>query len=385
MGGAERSVQFLAEALVKAGHEVVVVSAAPESGLRTDYVNEIKVYYVGLKNLYWPFFGENSSGLLKPLWHGIDTYNPSMARAVGRIIDKGLPDLIHTNNLSGFSVSTWSAIKRRGIALVHTLRDYYLLCPRSSMFRGGRNCTQQCYSCRLYSWLRRRFSSLPDAVVGVSRFILDRHLSLGFFDDVGSRNVVFNMYEPGESLVFPTKKTSMPLRIGYLGRLHVTKGIELLIKAVKSLPKETCTLKIAGRGEAGYERHLKDVCGNSNICFLGFVDPQNFFRGIDVLVVPSLWHEPLARTIFEAYAHGVPVVGSMVGGTPEIVEEGTTGFVFDPDISDSLESAIKRFVADLGLARRMRLAVLKRGNDFLPERIVKQYLRVYEEALGRKT
>ena len=221
--------------------------------------------------------------------------------------------------------------------------------------------------------------------MGISRFILDRHLSLGFFEGVGSRNVIFNIYEAGEPLVFPTEKTSRQLRIGYLGRLHVTKGVELLIETVKGLPRGACTLKIAGRGKVEYEINLKDTYGNSNIRFLGFVNPRDFFRGIDVLVVPSLLHEALGRTIFEAYAHGVPVIGSIVGGIPEIVEDGTTGFVFDPDISGSLESAIKRFVADPGLARQMRPAVLKRANDFLPERIVNQYLRVYEEALGRKT
>jgi glycosyltransferase involved in cell wall biosynthesis len=72
----------------------------------------------------------------------MDIYNPLMAWEVKKIIDREQPDLVHTHNLQGFSVAAWKVVKKRGLPLVHTMHDYYLLCPRNTMFGGGRNCTE---------------------------------------------------------------------------------------------------------------------------------------------------------------------------------------------------------------------------------------------------
>jgi glycosyltransferase involved in cell wall biosynthesis len=59
------------------------------------------------------------------------------------------------------------------------------------------------------------------------------------------------------------------------------------------------------------------------------VDPASVFARIDLLVVPSLWEEPLTRVIAESFAAGVPVAVSRLGGMPEIVDEGQSGYVFE--------------------------------------------------------
>jgi len=57
-----------------------------------------------------------------------------MGRAMGKILDKEKPDVVHTNNITGFSIAIWHEVHKRNFRLVHTLRDYYLLCPKNSMF-----------------------------------------------------------------------------------------------------------------------------------------------------------------------------------------------------------------------------------------------------------
>jgi glycosyltransferase involved in cell wall biosynthesis len=382
VGGAERVVQSLAEAMVGAGHQVTVVSTAPQQGTRTDWVSGVKVYYVGLRNVYWPSWDKENPKVLKPLWHALDTYNIWMAREVARILETEEPDIMHTNTLGGFSTIIWQVAKQRSVPLVHTIHDYYLLCPRGIMFRNGENCKTLCPECRLYGLLRRRFSNQVDVVVGVSRFSLERHLEFGYFATTPNKRVIFNSYEVGATA--PSLDTQytrfLPVRFGYLGRLLPLKGLEELLESVRRLPEGSWSLDVAGRGYATYERYLQTKCTTSAIRFLGLVEPKAFFRQIDVLVVPSVWHDPLPTVIIEACAHGVPVIGSSRGGIPELIEEQNTGFLFDPDRPGDLRAKMQRYIDEPAMVDIMRSACLKKAEGFLTENILKQYLNVYDAA-----
>jgi len=379
-GGAQRVVQDLAEVLVKAGHQVIVVSTAPHRGVRVGWINGVKVYYIGFKNLYWPY-KDKKNKLLKPLWHALETYNPLMTRELGRILDTERPDLVHTNLLVGFSVLAWQLVKQRSLPLVHTLHDYYLLCPRSNMFRGGQNCATQCAECALYALPRIKFSNKVDAVVGVSQFVLERHLKFNCFAAVSKRRAVSNAYQV-ELDTPPSDTQSLPVRFGFLGRIHETKGLEVLLNAVVKLPHGAWTLHVAGQGPSSYERYLRNKYKAPAIKFVGFVQPQEFFSDVDVLVVPSLWHDPLPTVIIEAYAHGVPVIGSIRGGIPELVEEGNTGFLFDPNRPDDLTTKMRRLIDKPPMIEVMRSVCLKKANSFLPGNVAEHYLDVYAGAMG---
>lgn len=384
LGGAERSVQILAEALAKNGDEPVVVSAHPNPGTRQAYINGVKVYYTAITNLYSFFKKKEGFNPLLPFWHIIDTYNPWMARKIGRIIDIEAPDAVHTNNLAGFSVSIWSEITRRKLPLIHTLRDYYLLCPRSTMFQDGKNCTTQCWYCRAYSLFKKRISPLVDTVVGISRHILNQHLSRGYFGRTQMHKVIYNAY-PKKSASQPDDVgEDRPFRLGFLGQLKPSKGIQLLLQAVAELPGNDYELRIGGKGPEKYVDYLKTRYKSPNIYFLEFVDPDIFFSSIDLLIVPSLWHEPLGRTILEAYAHGVPVIGSNRGGIPELIDIGKTGYVFNPDHPDSLISLIYKIKQNPDLLVRMRNRVTKKSQAFLPERSLSKYLTLYKTAKAQQ-
>lgn len=379
LGGAERSVQFLAEALAHAGHKPVVVSASSNRGVQVNEVNGVKVYYVGIKNLYWPFHRKQTPIFFKPLWHFVDTYNPLMAKEVDKVLAVEKPDAVHTNNLSCFSVAIWRTVKARKLPLVHTIRDYYLLCPKSSMFSRGRNCDKQCTVCRWYSFPRRKYSEFVDVVVGNSRFILNKHISLGLFP-LAQAEVIFNAYE----YIYELQSSGTArryVRFGYIGRLHPAKGVEVVLKAVRSLPEGTWTLSIAGQGSSVYERYLRENSFRS-IQFLGFVRPEEFFSQVDVLIVPSLWHEPLSRTVFEAYAHGIPVIGSRRGGTPELIEEGKTGFLFEPEQPETLVRVMVAFLENPELSGTMRRYCLAKALEFKSEKIVDKYEQVYRNAVS---
>ena len=385
LGGAERSVQFLAEAMAINGYEPVVVSASPNPGVRKGYHNGVRIYYVGIQNLYNPINNRNPHIILKPFWHIIDIYNPWMENEIGKILGAECPDVVHTHNLRGFSVAAWHAAKRRNLTIIHTLHDYYLMCLHSTIYRLGKNCASQCCYCRIHTFLKKRLSRFVSAVVGCSRFILDRHLRLGYFSQAQTSEVVFGTYPAPKISSAVSLKASRPLCLGFMGSLKKTKGIEFLIQVVTKLPGREYQLWIAGKGSERHERYLKNRYMAENINFLGFVKPESFFNAIDVLIVPSLSNEPLARVIHEAYAYGVPVIVSNRGGMPEIVEEGETGFVFDPDDPDTLSSLLVKIKKNPELRVRMRKNAIKKSQAFFPERSLSKYIRISETAIRRSS
>ncbi|WP_341527222.1 glycosyltransferase family 4 protein [Nostoc sp. UHCC 0302] len=382
IGGAERSVQILSESLVQNGDEAVVVSTFSGVGTKLDWINGVKVYYVGLKNLYWQFQDIPPPKGLNLLWHTFDTFNFLMVNELEKIIDIELPDIVHTNNLAGFSVWVWRLIKKRKLPLIHTLRDYYLLCPRSGgmMYRKGKNCHDQCQNCKLFTIPRHELSAIPDAVVGISHFILNRHLTLGYFNKVAVREVIHNAYQA--PTILPSCKVSSlqgkPLTLGYIGRIDQTKGIELLLQALEQIPQQDWELKVAGKAPDSYKDTLEKRYPMPNVRYLGFIKPEEFFSNIDVLVVPSLWQEPLGRTVLEAYAHGVPVIGSNKGGIPEIIEEGRTGFVFNTEHLETLKNHIVKFINTPHLIEETSINAQVKSKEFTLDYILDSYLKVYK-------
>jgi glycosyltransferase involved in cell wall biosynthesis len=379
LGGAEKVVRILAESMLQHGHQPVVVSTQDDSGNRVDQVNGVKVYYIGLKNIYWPHSRKERPGIAKALWHGIDGYNPLMAGAVARILDAENPDIVNTHNLTGFSCAVWNPVKSRRLPLIHTLHDYSLMCPKTSMFKDGKNCHGQCTTCALYKSPCRRLSQTVGYVVGVSGFTLERHLAAGYFQGARQARVIHNGLPAQPSAEPRQDGPGAPLRLGYVGHLIPLKGIRELIRQMGHWQSGQCELLVAGKGAAAYEGMLRAEAPK-NVRFLGFVDPDEVYRAIDLLVVPSLSHEALATTVPEAYMHGVPVIVSRRGGLPEMVEEGRTGLTYEPLEPGALQQAVNVFLRDRYILQHMRRLTLEKAKYFLLERMRTQYLDLMTDA-----
>ncbi len=379
-GGAQQSVRILAESLVGKGHEISVWTTThrPEHEMSVEMHGGVRVVHLPVANVYWPH--ERRPAHLKPLWHAIDAYNPFMAKHIGRLLDAEKPDVLHTNIVASFSSSVWGQAHRRGVPVVHTLRDHYLRCPSGAMFTARGNCSRQCSVCKVLSVPKKFATRHVGAVVGISNYLLQAHLSRGYFGESHVRTVIHNSYACDGSL--PARKDpSTSLRIGYLGRLFETKGIELLIDAVTHGFPGSSQLFVAGSGDPAYEARLRErcACAPGKVTFLGDVPPRTLFEQIDVLVVPSLWHEPFGRVAIEANAWGIPVVASRRGGLPEIVEPGVTGFLFEPDRDGALARTLRELTP--ARCRAMRAACLHKARQFLPEVIAGQYETLYHRLI----
>lgn len=380
VGGAEKSVRFLAETMASMGHEATVVTLGRER--EHSIVGGVRVERLKVKNLYFPADATKQSSLKKLIWHTLDSFNPLSPNELSEILDDIQPDVVHTNNLSGFSVSIWKAIKKRNIPIVHTLRDYYLLCPNTAMFKDGRQCIQRCTQCSILSTPREHQTQHVDVVVGNSHFILNKHIEYQLFDN-SKKCVIYNAYSPKHN-----KRETNPeaFTFGFIGRLSPTKGVEILLEAAKIVVAD-CTQKIniliAGDGDPSYVSTLKVKAKDLPVQFLGRVDPEDFYSQIDWTIVPSLWDEPLARVIFESFAHGIPVIGSATGGTPELLEDGTTGLLYT-DAKDPRALALKMKQALSGSGRTFQAACLTAAEDFTPDQVYTGYYQIFESLYKKR-
>lgn len=372
VGGAEKVVQVLAEGFVDRNHQVVVVTTHPGADVKVSELAGVKVYYLPLRNVYWPFTTDQHPAPLKLAWHAKDTYNVSMAAALGEILDREKPAIVNTHNIGGFSVAAWREVRRRRLPLAHTLHDQYLLCPKTTMFKDGRNCTKQCLDCRCFGYLRRRQSHSVDAVVGVSRFILDRHHDYGYFKRA-IRRVIYNGLPAQDSSTGFTKNPSSSFRFGYLGQLRPSKGLHVLISAfMEAFQGASAELWIGGKGDAQYEVELRTRTRDACVNWLGFVRPSDFLPNIDVLVVPSLWNDTAPLVLLEAMSRGIPILGANRGGIPEFVNE-RVGWIFDTDDPGSLSIAMKRCVQKRDQLKSYKSAARERASEFSTSQCLDAY------------
>lgn len=379
IGGAERSVQIMAEGLKARGIEPVVVTTADWDGVND--VGGIKVHYLRIPNLYWMRTAKNQPTYKKPFWHLIDSYNPFVTRKLAEIIEIEKPDLFHSNNLAGFSVYAWKVAARFNLPIVHTIRDHYLLCPNSVMYRRSKNCDKQCLRCRLFSISRKKLSSMVDAVIGVSQFILNKHLRFGYFK---SSMIRTHIYSPVNLNSNPESAGDYDdiVTFGYVGMLAPIKGVEFLLERFTKMNLANARLKIFGRGiTQHYEDYLIDRYRSDNIIFIGHKKPEEIYPTVNIVIIPSLCDDAFPRTLMESYSYGVPVIGTNMGGVSEMISKNITGFVFDPGKTGDLEEKIRLFANDVKLSDRMSTDCLEAAKEFGLEKMTEKMKDLYEQVV----
>ncbi len=378
VGGAEKTVETLMLGLAAFGIDVHVITTDPtEDHSRRE--GPLGVHRLRLRNLYWQHEGPGRPAWRRAAWHAIDAHNPAMAEAASLLLDRIRPDVVMTFNLQGFSTSIWGAVGARRRPLLHVIQDYWLLCPRTTMFRNGRNCGSPCAACAAITYPRRRATRHVNAVVGISRAVLALHESRGLFPRAAIRKVIHNPRRMDGRDRGPVAERSGPLRIGFLGRVSREKGIELLLEELARLGEDGWTLLIGGRCSEAYVAELGRRYPLERARFMGFVEPDDFYARIDLLVVPSLWHEPFGSVVVEAMSHGLPTIVSARGGLPEIMGDDASGLVFDPDERGALGRLLQPFIREPALAARLRPRMLIRARQFTVERQARQYKDLLDE------
>ena len=382
LGGAEKSVALLSEALRAEGHTVAAACITPDDK-SVEERNGVRVYRMPHETDFWPEEWPQHSTLERGWRRFKQQFNYKLEAHFGEVIDDFRPDIINTHSLVDVSTRVWVAAASRNIPIVHTLRDYDLACGNAAMFKSGHRCQSRHLKCRVFTYKKYDHHHLVSAVVGVGSEILSNHVSMGYFGHVPQdlRRVIWNAaVVDGLDAAYTKPALEGDITFGYLGRINVEKGVMTLIDACKRLPHSGWRLVVAGKPPADMEKFVTAAAGLP-ISFPGFIAPRAFFDQIDCLIVPSIWPEPLPRTILESYAAGVPSIGARSGGIPDLIGADNGDWLFEPDNAAELAGKMMGVIT----AGREKLpgradfsAVL---SETTPQLVARRYQALYDEVL----
>ena len=276
-------------------------------------------------------------------------WNRQVAVDIGVRIQRDKPDVVHLHNTFPLmSPSAAATARHAGIPVVQTLHNYRLVCPSAQFYRSE----QICHECagRLLPWpgiAHRcyRESLSASAVVALSiveQRVLrrwDRAADLFVTLTEEARRCFVSSGLPADRLVVKPNFLDHDPGIGrgdggyaiFVGRLSPEKGILTLLDAWSRL-SEPVVLKIVGSGPL--DQMVVDAAqADSRIEFLGWRDRSevlSLLKAAAMLVFPSQWYEGLPLTIIEALAVGTPVIASRLGAMNEVIDDGETGYLFNP-------------------------------------------------------
>ena len=384
-GGSEAVYFNMADMLERNGHEVIFFSCSSTRNINRGQTK----YFVKPNNEVNPVIGAFRY-----------IYNGAAKRNLERLIVEHKPDIAHIHLFwGGLSSSILGVLKKHNIPVVHTAHDYRMICPAYTFRRSDGSICEQCLSgnytpcltnrcskgkllhSALMTWemyFRRLTKAVEkiDAFVFVSRFSYNQHLkalpSLNEKKCIVAHNAVD----------IPTADYSPSEYYLYFGRLSPEKGIKTLIKAFTTLKDKQ--LKIVGEGPI--EQELKDIITTDNIEMCGYQSGQTLRQTIaqsKAIIVPSEWYENNPMTIIEASSMGVPAIGATIGGIPEIIKEGETGYLFKPQNVSELIDAVKK-IESLTTEQYRQMRVNCRAfaaATFDPQVLYKKIIELYNTLL----
>lgn len=378
MGGAELCAYNLAHWLRGRGAEVGVLTTAktPDEAQDEQDIDGVKVWRVWMPRAYSAFNAARAKGWQKPLWHLQDHFDPRNRKIVARILKKFKPDHIHIHVLQGIGYNALIDIAESKIPTVFFLHDLGLACFRMGMFKNGRECTKQCSLCRISSSFKARCIKQAPDMSFISPSLANLNTLAKYFPVTDKPHAVI-MNASRYPLPTAPRTESDRVRLLFIGRLHATKGIDVLLTAATNLAlKHAFSLTVVGSGPD--EAHLREAYGALPWCtFTGFITQQEISNRIvnsDVLCIPSIWAENSPGVVIQALGLGLPVIGSDKGGIPELVEDGKNGRLVPAGDAAAWEAALGEVLKNPALLAPWRHYALehtyKFDQDYLGQKLL---------------
>ncbi|MEP6546172.1 MAG: glycosyltransferase [Gammaproteobacteria bacterium] len=283
-------------------------------------------------------------------------YSRDAARRIRRLIDLVRPQVAHAHNIyHHLSPSILVELRRDNVPIVMTLHDLKLVCPAYKMHtqgavceecRGGalRNviahrCIKNSAAMSALVWLESTIHKALDLYLGnVTRFVVPSRFFLHKFAQWGIDTRRFAHIPNSIQVDDRPVNAEVGDAFVYLGRLVPEKGVATLIRAAA---QARVRLRVIGTGseEEALRRLAAEMGGN--VEFTGYLTGEalrDAIRSARAVVVPSEWYENAPISVMEASALGRPVIGANIGGIPELIRPGETGFLFT---SGNLESLVE--------------------------------------------
>ena len=378
IGGAEMSAANLAKWLQGQGAEVAVLTTAKNRSEISsgEIINGFKTWRVWMPRLYPKFYFAKAKLWQKPIWHLQDHFDPRNRKIMAAVLDQFKPDQVNIHVLQGLGYNSLAEIAKRNIPTAYYLHDLSLICFRMAMFKEGKECSGLCAPCRLSASYKfhqiKKFSQLGFCSPSQANLKkVAQFLPIKRWPHTAIMNV--NRY-PTPTL--SRSESNIP-RLLYVGRLHNSKGIPLLLNALKKLSaSHAFNLIIIGSGPE--EAHYRAQFGKESWChFTGFISQQeisDYMINSDLLCLPSIWMENSPGVAIHALSLGLPVIGSNKGGIPELVEHEKNGLLVEASDQVAWEQALEQILVaphrlqqwrDYAVAHKMKFDQDYIGNQMI--------------------
>lgn len=405
IGGTEIYVATLATDLIGLGAEVVI--AAPSHENQSYEIGRLRVRR---------FAAAESVRDLGELYGAGDE---CAARNFASILKEERPDIVHLHAFThAVSVKLIDACRARKIPVIFTYHTPTVSCQRGSMMLWGEvPCdgeldVARCASCTLQGLgLNRSLSGLVSRIpISLQEWIADRKLQGGIWTAVRMGELVQRRHEAVRQLIsgadhivavcqwarevlltngVPAAKISLcthgiswpddgsratrhaaspasdSVKIAFVGRIDIHKGIHVVIDAMRSLPEARIVLDIFGSPQSDANLAYRDelirrAAGDGRISFKGSLPPHEVvprLKAYDFLAVPSQWMETGPLVILEAFAAGIPVIGWRIGGIANLVQDEVNGLLIEPGATALWRDVFRRVATDPAIRQKLKAGV----------------------------
>ena len=391
-GGAEAYMLDTSELQARHGHQIAYFSMDHPLNLPSDFTAHFPQHI--------EFDPQPSTVGGKLRVAGRLLYSPSAKRGIEHVLKDFRPDIVHLHNIyHQLSPSILRPLKKKGIPAIMTLHDYKLVCPTYLFLDHGQVC-EACLGGHFYEAVRRRCNNGSLVASSLNAFEMTVHTGLKLYSPVGlflcpSRFLMKKMEQGG---VFPDRLRCVPNFVDaggiktqdepgsgvvYAGRLSMEKGVDVLVEAVAQAGVD---LQVAGDGpDRPALTALADRLG-ARVQWHGHL-PQGklhaLVRSAAVSVLPSRCHENQPLGVLESFACGVPVIGTTLGGIPELIEPGIDGDLVAPNDPQALAFALERVLSNPQRAHEMGKAGRRKcEREFSPEAHLERLKKAYADAIA---
>ena len=364
------------------GFKVIPLSTKNEKNIPSEYQD----YFVDTPDFKVLNKNKNIGNAVKAVSSSI--VSKEALKVLDRILLENVIHIAHLHNIHYYlTPAIVKRLKEKNVKVIWTQHDYKIICPEHSFVSNGRVCekcmTGNFYNCAINKCKKNSFAAslltaieayyyhsgstydIVDAYLCPSKFLYGKFLEFGFEPSkLFVTNYCYNIDNLNaqvekiliDNKIRPVDEDHASNYILYVGRLEYVKGVKTLIDAVKGTDY---LLKIAGTGTV--ENELRQYIYDNaikNVIFLGFKDKTSIYKltlYAKFVICPSEWYENFPFSIIESFLLSKPVIGSKIGGIPELVLDGITGFLFEPGNVEELKNKITTLWYDTQLTKQLGL------------------------------